>query len=205
MQVLIVAKTFMKNTCCIGAFNLNENKNIRLLTSSSENQPFDTEFNIGQIWEVDFIERPNIISPHREDVLVKNATFLKKQLRLNDYLIDNMPIIWKGNPDNIFGGKIKFPIGQSGYLEQINAGIDHSVGFWLPDKDLELTIFEDNKHYFYFGDNQVYAFPYVGTVHAIDKIRKGSLIRLSLARWWSPDSTRYQKRCYCQLSGWYDN
>lgn len=204
MEVLIVAKTYMKSAYCVGAYDLTNKVNIRLLTATEENQPMDSKFEIGQIWNIEYLHRMNKILPHFEDVLVQKAVYIRMQTRLNEYLTSTMPI-WKGSPEKIFDGKIKFPSGQSGYLEQRNAELKQSVGFWLPDKDLELTILDDNKHYFYFGEEQVFAFPYVGTKKVIDKIRKGTLIRVSLARWWSPDLNRQQKRCYCQLSGWYDN
>jgi hypothetical protein len=204
MEVLIVAKTYMRSAYCVGAYDLTNKANIRLLTSNEENQPIDSKFEIGQIWNIEYIPRSNKVLPHFEDVLIQKASYIKMQTRLNEYLINKMSI-WKGNPDNIFNGKIKFPCGQSGFLEQKNSDLKQSVGFWLPDQDLELTILDDNKHYYYFGEEQVFAFPYVGTKKVIEKIRKGTLIRVSLARWWSPNISRQEKRCYCQLSGWYED
>ena len=204
MEVLIVAKTFMKSAFCVGAYDLKTKMNIRLLTSSEENQPLDSKFEIGHIWDIDYLPRPNRIKPHVEDVLVQKARYVRVQTRLNEYLIKTVNI-WEGGPEIIFNGKIKFPNGQSGFLEQKFSEIKQSVGFWLPDKDLELTVLDDHKHYFYFGEEQVFAFPYVGSNKVIDKITKGTLIRVSLARWWSPNIDRQQKRCYCQLSGWYEN
>lgn len=203
MKVLIVAKTFMKESYCIGAYDLDNHINIRLLTSNEKNQPRDTKFQIGQIWDIDYVKRNNIILPHSEDVLVINLQYIRTQNNLNSFVIKEMPI-WKGSPDKIFNGKINFPIGQSGYLEERNSNLIQSVGFWLPDQDIELTILDDNKHYMYFGE-QVFSFPYVGTKDKLETIKQGHIIRVSLARWWSPDINKIPKRCYCQLSGWYDN
>ncbi|MFI3197287.1 MAG: hypothetical protein QX196_03085, partial [Methylococcaceae bacterium] len=58
--------------------------------------------------------------------------------------------------------------------------------------------------YLYFGE-QVYSFPFVGSVDTIETISKGTLLRVSLTRWWSPNPNRIKKRCYCQLSGWFDS
>jgi hypothetical protein len=44
---------------------------------------------------------------------------------------------------------------------------------------------------------------YVGFEPAIELITHGSLVRVSLARWWRPDDDS-EERCYLQLSGWYD-
>ena len=200
MEVLIVAKTIMKNAFCIGAYDITNRKNVRLLTLSRTNQPIDTKFNVGQIWDINYEESPNIVKPHIEDILVKNAVFLRVIDNMYEFLISNVPF-WEGSPENIFEGKINFPIGKSGYLELKDSDLAQSVGFWIPDKDVELTILRDKKHYLYFGD-QVYAFPFVGTMNKIETIPRGAILRVSLARWWSGD-TNNQKRCYCQLSGWF--
>jgi hypothetical protein len=201
MEVLIVAKTHMKNAYCIGSYDITNRKNIRLLTANEDNQPLDTKFNIGQIWELEYIERPNIIKPHVEDILVKKATYIRNVNNMYDFLTQNVNI-WQGSPETIFNGKISFPIGKSGFLEQKNSSLDQSVGFWMPDNDIELTILEDKKHYLYFGQ-QVYSFPFVGTIGKVETISKGSILRVSLTRWWSPNTQTIEKRCYCQLSGWF--
>ncbi len=203
MRILIVAKTHMKHAFCVGAYDITNNKNIRLLTSKEDNQPLDTKFNIGQIWDIEYIARHNISNPHTEDVLVQKVEFVENINNIVDFLIKNVPI-WKGSPEKIFDGKINFPIGGSGYLEQEKSNLTSSVGFWMSDKDLELTILEDKKHYLYFGE-QVYAFPFVGSMDKVETIVKDTLLRVSLTRWWSPNLNRSPKRCYCQLSGWFNS
>lgn len=201
MEVLIIAKTHMRNAFCVGAYDITNKKNIRLLTSNEENQPLDTQFNIGEVWEVEYIERPNIVKPHVEDVLVKKATYIRDINNMYEFLMQNVNI-WKGGPEIIFNGQINFPIGKSGFLEQKKSSLGQSVGFWMPDSDIELTILEDKKHYLYFG-RQVFSFPFVGSINKIETIPKGSILRVSLTRWWSPNPDKFEKRCYCQLSGWF--
>lgn len=202
MLVLIVAKTYMKDSFCVGAYDITNKKNIRLLTQMGDNQPRSTKFDVGQIWNIDYKEKYNIKKPHVEDVLIDESSFVKNIKEIKNFLIDNVPI-WEGSPENIFDNKINFPIGRSGFLEKNHSDLAQSVGFWMPDKDLELTILEDKKHFLYFGE-QVYSFPYVGYMDKIEKIPKGTLLRVSLTRWWSPHAMTIEKRCYCQLSGWYD-
>ena len=36
-------------------------------------------------------------------------------------------------------------------------------------------------------------------------IPKGKIIRLSLAKWWKPEDSDIELRCYLQLSGWYED
>lgn len=203
MRVLIVAKTHMSRAFCIGAYDMDNHKNIRLLTFEGDNQPQNTSFKIGQIWNIDYVQRSNIIRPHIEDVLIQKCIFIENIIDINDYLRRTVPI-WMGAPSNIFNGKVNFPIGASGFIEQKDSDLNQSVGFWIPDKSLDLTILEDKKHYLYFGE-QVYSFPFVGAMDKVETIPSGTLLRVSLARWWSPDVNKFPKRCYCQLSGWYDS
>ena len=204
MKVLIIAKTRMNNGCCVGAYSLENGENYRLLTSTSGKIPEDTPFEIGTIWDIEFERRRSIIPPHVEDVLVHAQTFVGRQPGLNTFL-KKTAAIWEGGPENCFEGKVTFPLGQSGYLSTPRNLPSQSVGFWLPDRDLELTIFKDQKHYYYFGDLQAYVFPYTGYKPVVERIRQGTLIRLSFARWWSPDFQKQEKRCYCQMSGWYND
>ncbi len=53
-MVLIVAKTYMKNAFCVGAYDMENKRNIRLLSASGENQPRDTRFNVGQLWNLKY-------------------------------------------------------------------------------------------------------------------------------------------------------
>ena len=55
MEILIVAKTHMKNAFCVGAYDITNKRNIRLLTSNELNQPTDTQFNVGQLWNMEYI------------------------------------------------------------------------------------------------------------------------------------------------------
>lgn len=201
MIVLIVAKTYMKDAFCIGAYDITTRENVRLLTKMGKNQPRNTEFDVGQVWNIEYEKRSDIRKPHIEDVLIEKYSFVKNIGNIKKFLTDNVPI-WEGSPESIFYNKITYPIGRSGFLEKRHSDLAQSVGFWIPDKDLELTILEDKKHFLYFGE-QVYSFPYVGYMEKVEKISKGTLLRVSLTRWWSPYAKTIEKRCYCQLSGWY--
>ena len=203
MEVLIVAKTHMKNSACVGGFQISTKRNVRLLTSKGDNQPVDTDFEIGQIWNIDYTDRTQITIPHIEDVLISKKEFIQYQDSVGKFLTDNA-IIWRGMPTNIFDGKVHFERARSGYITSKSGLPSQSVGFWIADRDLELTILNDQKHYFYFGDDGgIFVFPYVGYSRVIETIKSGTVIRVSLARWWRPNERVEEKRCYCQLSGWY--
>lgn len=194
----------MRNGCCVGAYGLANGENFRLLTANGDKLPENIEYKVGDVWEIDYERRPDITKPHVEDVLVRSKAFLRQQANLASFLMRTVSI-WKGDPHSIFQGMISFPYGQSGYVESKRGLPSQSVGFWLPDKDFEFTILSDRHHYFYFGDEEICVFPYVGYSPVVETISKGTLIRVSLARWWSPNPTIYARRCYCQISGWYES
>lgn len=61
--------------------------------------------------------------------------------------------------------------------------------------------------YIFMGDTlggrpAMFSIKYVGFAEPINKIPAGTLVRVSLARWWRPTETS-EERCYLQLSGWY--
>ncbi|MBK6496893.1 MAG: hypothetical protein IPG00_01470 [Saprospiraceae bacterium] len=107
-------------------------------------------------------------------------------------------------PTAIFGGRLD---GQATVVVTLVTKIilpENSVGFWISDQDLILD--KDNKHYNYPTAN-VFArtkhFPYVGFEPNVEVIPSGTLMRVSLARWWCPEDSDLPERCYLQLSGWY--
>ena len=78
-----------------------------------------------------------------------------------------------------------------------------SVGFWTCNTTLTKVV--EGKKIYYFTNNKSKArVRYVGLTPPQDKILSGTLVRVSLARWWIPQDSDYdEKRCYLQLSGWY--
>lgn len=112
--------------------------------------------------------------------------------------------IFTGSPNEIFGGLLGWTVSGSGFIESKKNLPKSSVGFWISDQDLTLNV--DVKHYNYPSNNQFVSpkrFKYVGFVNKVDVIPKGTLLRMSLARWWKPEEVEINKRCYLQLSGWY--
>lgn len=204
MDVLILSKTHMNNgRCCIGGIT-GSGRYVRLLTPTGENQPETTDLAPRQVWEVEFNERPNPTPPHVEDVLVssrKQKGTLKDEIKIVDFIKQRKIPIWQGNPDTLFDSLIKWTNSGSAYVNR-EAIPKHSVGFWISDRDLTKKEFNGIR-YSYPNPNGWRSLKFVGFETPVDKIPAGTLLRVSLARWWQQDENT-EERCYLQLSGWYD-
>lgn len=210
VTVLIVARTRMNGGVCVGGLRLDTNRNIRLKLPGRANHPEDTLFEVGQIWELDFYEgaaKP----PHVEDMIVTEQRLVGQESNMRETL---MPRIhpWQGGPEQLFDRCLCIK-GTGGYISASASIPRCSTGYWLPDKTLTLNKplipdMQNDKHYYEMlriTDNRrpaILSIKYVGFAAPINKIPAGTLVRVSLARWWKPNETS-EERCYLQLSGWY--
>ena len=203
MDVIIVSKTHMSNASCIGGINGN-GRLVRLLNENGYNQDIDTPIKIGDVWTIDYVERKHKRPPHVEDVLVSKMNYKFSFDTINEmveYLKNKLNIkIWNGSTEILFDGKIQWTNGGSGYISETGAIPDNSVGFWIPDWDLQRKDFKEKVRYSY--PIRWRSITFVGFQKPIERIPAGTLVRLSLARWWSPNED--EERFYLQLSGWYD-
>ena len=207
-RVLIVARTRMSNDACVGGLALDSNRNVRLLRPGGLHQPENTSFDVGQVWELDFHQPSRITPPHVEDVIVTKEHYIGKQPDLRNFLMQRVQT-WQGGPDKLFDGLLVLE-SASGYICRRKGIPNCSVGYWLPDNSLTMT-YKNNKpsyqmeyrneesrsHY-----RRAFSIKYVGFSDPIYRIPVGSLVRVSLARWWV-QSEADEERCYLQLSGWY--
>jgi hypothetical protein len=203
MEVLILSKTIYGNTkVCVGGICISNKQFIRLLNQWGHYQPADTHYNIGDIWDIEFTANPLRKEPHNEDVIIHTCKFIRRIYSLETY-IKNMGVpIWRNNISNIFEGKILWQDNGKGYFsEKIKNYPSHSVGFWISDIDLKFS----NRSYIYDNNGVSRQMVYKGSQTELQIIPKGKLIRLSLAKWWKPDNSDIELRCYLQLSGWYDD
>lgn len=203
MDVIIVAKTHMANAICVGEILAN-GRFVRILDSDGHNQPQDTHLEVGDVYDISFKERDYKTPPHVEDILVTSMTFkfsFSTISKMIDYLKGQLKIkIWKGSTEVLFDGKLQWTEGGSGYISESGGIPETSVGFWIPDKDLIRKDYKDKVRYSY-TPIRWRNISFVGFQSPIDKIPAGTLVRVSLARWWSPDDG--EERCYLQISGWY--
>lgn len=205
MEVIIVSKTKMSSNECVGGIVKDSGQFIRLLDSNGNNQPIDCDFEVGEIWEIEFTTKGTLTPPHTEDVLVTSKIYTERVItNLVDWVTSNFKDrLWRGSPDNLFDSQVDFTPSGSGFISDSKGVPNLSVGFWVSDKDLTRKDFSGKVRYNYPTVGNWRSITYVGKADPIDKIPAGTLMRVSLARWWKPDDSDEEERCFLQLSGWY--
>ncbi len=210
MRVLIVSKTRMAHAACVGAIDMVSRRSLRLLDSSGHNQPQDSNYEVGEVWDIDYIPKPNSSAPHVEDVLVQRRQYVEKHTDLLRYILDSGFPIWRGGPETLFDGKLHFSNAGSSYA----AGPEFpskSTGFWMPDRALVRNDFDKDKPRFCYRENPnsftgQHCLPYVGYADPLaDRIPANTLLRVSLARPYRGTKGDEDPKCWLQLSGWYLN
>ena len=202
MKVLVVSRTRMQSRHCVGAL-LGDGTSIRLLEADGSNQSPNSPFQIGQIWDIDYL-RTEVTPPHVEDVIVTRRGARPNRVIPDDQLasrINKMVYPWRGSISLLFDEKVSFTGNNNGYVCERLGIPSRSTWFWLPDRNLQLRC--DGKHYDYLGRGMAY----VGVLPRDEDLPKvlpaGTLVRVSLARWWRPEDSDSEMRCYLQMSGWY--
>lgn len=202
MKVLIVAKTHMSDAACVGGVVYDTGQSVRLLQSDGSNQPEQTDFEVGSVWDLEYQHRPDPIAPHVEDILVYQKRYLGKQASLLTFLSRKVKP-WEGDPQQLFDGLIRFTQNGSGYISKRTGVSNCSTGYWFSDRPLiRITTMDKVRYQYQYASGSTVCITYVGFVAPIEIIEKRTLVRVSLARWWAP-STDIEPRCYLQLSGWY--
>ena len=203
-QVLIVAKTRLKNGFCVGGIVQN-GRSVRLgVPSQLATEHFNHEYEIGDVWRINDYKVPlHLVPPHVEDIDVLS----KERLRISDKLVEAIgklmpPVV--GGMDQLYDGAVRVAEGGMLYI-----GHDHvpeySTLFWRPDRPLTLRgISGINFRYAYPSDKGELYFTYKGLATAEACLPANTLIRISLARWWKPDDyPEREEGCYLQISGWF--
>lgn len=205
IQVLVVSVTRMRAEYCVGGV-CTDGRFVRLMKSDGRNQDDAALYRVGTWYEVEYRERPHTEPPHVEDILVLEAVpiGLIPLPEMKVYLGGKFAsAIWRGDIAVLFDGLLKRSDSGRAYIDA-GAVPARSVGFWLPSVDLWMQKSETTGRvkYVYADGDRYHRISYVGLQPPVDRIPAGTLVRVSLARWWSRDETS-EKRCYLQISGWY--
>lgn len=195
-----MAKTKLGFAVCVGALD-ERFSSLRLYETGWRFPPAATPYEIGQRWDMDLQLRPGAEPPHMEDALVTRRKLIDAIPNLKAYLMERIAP-WTGNMTGLFEGKLGFTASGRGYVQRPNIPT-RSTWFWLPDVELVSNINGKGKVYYRYRESNEIS--YVGVAPPIQKIPTGTLVRVSLARWWKPpDADKdFPERCYLQLSGWY--
>jgi hypothetical protein len=201
-EVLIVARTRMGGgRVCVGALSKG-GENLRLMNENCRSDvASESPYRIGEWWKITCDPCGEQKAPHVEDIAVHKGSRTKTEKDLAGYLLAHIRP-WKGPIENLFDAKIRFTNNGGGYISPDDIP-QNATGFWIPDRDLEPeSDLRGKTGYYYDGFRHL---SYVGTQDEVSKIRKGQLVRVSLARWWKPENADpdFEERCYAQLSGWY--
>ncbi|GAC1435375.1 MAG: hypothetical protein PVSMB2_31670 [Ktedonobacteraceae bacterium] len=208
-RVLIVSKTRMANGLCVSGLTRDTKKSIRLIPLGRNNQPNDTKFEVGQVWNIEFRANEKIEPPHMEDVAVIRQQYVSQVSNMRETLMKYIRI-WRGDPNTMFDNFLVFG-NTSAYISKTGGIPTQSTGYWIPTRELTLSYSPQDKPRYnidYISRNnggshtRTLFIPYVGCAETIPVIPKETLVRVSLARWWKPDGVN-EDRCYLQLSGWY--
>jgi ATP-dependent DNA helicase RecQ len=208
-KVLIVARTRAGNGVEIGGLTREQNRSVRVLPPEGQSHPADTRLDVGQVWEFEFHDAPDVKPPHVEDIIVSSGKRAGFVSNMREVLLEHIQP-WEGGPEQLYDGLLTIVNGKA-YISEQNELPPASTGFWLPDRPLTLN-FQSNPPKPYYslvlGEATTKSaveflnIPFVGFAEPIKQIPAGTLVRVSLARWFDQNG-RTERRCYLQLSGWY--
>lgn len=206
-KVLIVSKTRMGHGLCMSGLTIS-NKSIRLIPPGRLNQPFETKFDIGQIWNIEYKEKGNIDPPHFEDVEVISQEYLGYVRNMRETLLKRIRP-WQGGPEALYDKMLTLRY-EKGYVPRSGPIPKQSTGYWLPDRELVLSQ-EDGKNFYRVAYHyrsggtiipRTLSIRFVGIADPVKHIEPDTLVRVSLARWFRPQGAD-EERCYLQISGFY--
>ena len=205
MEVLILSKTYLGgNNVFVGGMVLENKQYIRLLNPDGWHPYLDTEYQIGQVWDIDFQKVENLSDPHNEDVIVESQSYIRSIDDLSGFILQSGVRIWRGSIDHLFDSRLLWAEAGAGYISELQRNIPkHSEGFWINDKQIN---YEQDGHYLYlpaYRHGSKRKMKYKGLAQPRASIPAHTLLRVSLARWWKPEGSVDEKRCYLLLSGWY--
>jgi ATP-dependent DNA helicase RecQ len=205
MKVLIVAKTRRGAGACVGGIT-EQGRSVRLIAAdAATNERAGMDYNVRDVWDIDFEPDPAIIPPHVENVIVLRANRLKPSKRVEEAICRYMPPVI-GGAKQLFDGLAQTSKSGGLYIAERTGLPPRSTMFWVADQPLVLDSKGKRLHYRYGTGKGAPTLVFVGFQEPIEVIPSGALLRVSLAHWWRPTDAREEEdRCYVQLSGWFLN
>jgi hypothetical protein len=201
-SVVILGKTRMGCGVCVGGAIEATGLPVRLLPRNGICHKQSTPFRIGEVWEMSLRPRPGLDPPHTED---HDEWGAKRAGEVPDLFgfITRMARPHIGEPPGLFGGLLRFRSTGSAYLPKVGPRPPGSIAFWQTPRALVHAEYEGRHRYRLAGQPPL-TVTYVGFEPPLPVIPAGSIVRLSLARWWAnPNTPAEGEVCSLQLSGWF--
>ncbi|MBI5208832.1 MAG: hypothetical protein HY927_02525 [Elusimicrobia bacterium] len=209
MRIVVVGRTKMGDQMvCIGALSIDGRQSLRLLSKDGSNWPSDARFRVGGIWEVELGKPTSVVPPHVEDILVLAHSYIGEHKNLKKTILAS-PSLWPGQLGDVFDRSLVVSASGRGYVLQGGRIPSRSTGFWVTDRDLSLDATQRKPVYLIPATGRTCSHPtsiaYAGDTAPVNVIRAGTLVRFSLARWWTPEDAdeTCSPMCFLQLSGWF--
>jgi hypothetical protein len=200
-SVLIVAKTRMQQgRICVGAHDLADFRSLRLFRHEGSRIAEDAGLDVGDVWEMDYIDRANPTAPHLEDVLVQQGARRTGREPNPAALILERDTVWR-TPDDLFDGCLSFTANGTAYVPEEGPLPTRSTGYWQPEHELTLYYSYEKSRYRWTGEGGLNGIRYVGVSEPAQTIPPGSLVRLSLSHPIAPGTN--PMGFWLQLSGWF--
>lgn len=186
---------------CVGAHDLADFKSLRLYRHDGTYLTTSNNVSVGQIWELTYRAKAEIVPPHIEDVVVESegATCVGREQNLAA-LIQQRDTVWQ-TPAQLFEGRLRLTAAGSAYVPADWLLPSRSTGYWLLDGPLTREEYEGKTRYVRNGPDGLRRVSYVGTAATRATLAAGTLVRLSLSRRFAP--TAAHDGYWLQLSGWY--
>jgi hypothetical protein len=185
---------------CVGAHDLEDFRGLRLYKHDGTYLHEDDNIRVAQIWELQYHPKPNLEPPHLEDVLVgrEGARLVGTEANLAG-LVRQRDTVW-ATPEDLFEGRLRFTDAGSAYVPADGALPTRSTGYWMLNAPLE-RLQNDNGTRYTISGSDLRGVRYVGLEPPRATIPRGTLVRVSLSRRFSP--TEAHNGYWLQLSGWY--
>jgi hypothetical protein len=186
---------------CVGAHNLDDFRSLRLFRHDGSYIDEEANLDVGDVWELDYVERPGAVAPHLEDVLVQTGG-ARRVARAQDLvaLVRERDIVWR-SVDELFDGCLNFTAAGSAYVPEAGPLPGRSTGYWQPVEELTLYHVNGKPRYRWTRGGAFTNIRYVGVAEPDPAIAAGSLVRLSLSHPFAPPDG--PRGYWLQLSGWF--
>lgn len=192
----------MQQGLCIGGLS-EAYEPVRIQPSAGYAHPEDAPYQVGDVWDLELTRPPHLQPPHVEDMILAGpGRRLDRLSDVGDWLLRGATL-WAGPAANAFDGKLRITETGRAHVSR-DAVPDQSIGFWTPDRPLVRHQSGERETYWYTDYSGVtWRFSYAGVGPSLRIVPAGMIVRLSLARWWTPPDSDAPPACYAQVSGWF--